>query len=375
PFAYESTPSVSINDSGWYKVAKLDGEDDYSKIKINNSSIGSSQNLILSVDTTNGTENINVVSNFTSGGYDISKARINTENGTKYLEVYIGEANGNNVKVSLDSQNSNWISTPISRVEGDRLGLKEFEFSGVLFGVSDIFAIEETGLKVNGDLISSNINSNMGDSINRWNDIYAKGTIRIGSGVDGEGAIRFNVEKKVLEFSNDGSTWLPLGNLSSQSVLSPEYPGAILYADGSDNYGAMTSDAEQSSGTFRNYYEWVSDKDTPQDYDILVRVTLPDDFVSWKEDAIYLDFMTENSGSLIDNKVDMYLMGGSGVDAQATDGISAMPSTWQRMSIKGIDINDCNDAGSTCTLRISVSSSFDYFVRVGDITLNYNRGL
>jgi len=375
PFAYESTPSVSINDSSWYKVAKLDGEDDYSKIKINNSSIGSSQNLILSVDTTNGTENINVVSNFTSGGYDISKARINTENGTKYLEVYIGEANGNNVKVSLDSQNSNWISTPISRVEGDISGLKEFEFSGVLFGVSDIFAIEETGLKVNGDLISSNINSNMGDSINRWNDIYAKGTIRIGSGVDGEGAIRFNVEKKVLEFSNDGSTWLPLGNLSSQSVLSPEYPGAILYADGSDNYGAMTSDAEQSSGSFRNYYEWVSDKDTPQDYDILVRVTLPDDFVSWKEDAIYLDFMTENSGSLVDNKVDMYLMGGSGVDAQATDGISAMPSTWQRMSIKGIDINDCNDAGSTCTLRISVSSSFDYFVRVGDITLNYNRGL
>jgi len=45
------------------------------------------------------------------------------------------------------------------------------------------------------------------------------------------------------------------------------------------------------------------------------------------------------------------------------------------MSIKGADITQCNSAGGTCTLRISLTSSMEYFTRVGDITLNYNRSL
>jgi hypothetical protein len=236
--------------------------------------------------------------------------------------------------------------------------------------------ITEGSVRVGGNLISSSQTlNNIGDSTNRWNDIYAKGAIRLGTGAGQEGAIRFNVLKQVLEFSNDGKTWVQLGDLGSQIVLSPEYPGAILFADSTDNSGSMTSDALEAAGGFKNYYEWVSDRTTPQDYDILVRVTLPSDFVSWKDDAVLLDFMTENSASLENNKVDMYLIGKNGVDAQVKDGISKLPGGWERVSIKGLDINDCNTAGDTCTLRISVTSSESYFVRVGDITLNYNRGL
>ena len=158
-------------------------------------------------------------------------------------------------------------------------------------------------------------------------------------------------------------------------VISPEYPGAILFADGSDNLGAMTSDAEESTGSFRNYYEWVSNKESLQDYDILVRITLPSDFVGWKENAISLDLMTENSASVNNNKINFTLMGKNGIDAEVKDGISTLPGAWERISISSTDITDCNNAGDTCTLRISMSSTMDYFVRVGDITLNYNRGL
>ena len=370
----EASNTLEISNSGWYRVAELNDQSaEYTRFKINNTSIGSSQSLLFGVNTSDEKDSINIISNFTSGEYGISKVRMNND-GNKYLEVYIDSVNSNTLNIKIDGSNNKWIVTDIRNITQEAVLFTEFEINNILFGVSDVFAVEQTSLKISGDLISSSINSNIGDSINRWNDIYAKGTIRIGNGVDAQGGIRFNTEKKVLEFSNDGQTWLQMGDLSSQTVISPEYPGAILYADGSDNYGSMTSDAEESTGTFRNYYEWVSSNEVSQDYDILVRVTLPDDFVSWKEDAIYLDFMTENSGSLINNKVDMYLMGSSGIDAQSKDGISAMPSTWQRMSIKGLDINDCNQAGSTCTLRISVTSSLDYFVRVGDITLNYNRG-
>ena len=137
----------------------------------------------------------------------------------------------------------------------------------------------------------------------------------------------------------------------------------------------MTSDADDNGGVFRNYYEWVSDKDTPQDYDILVRVTLPSDFIGWKDDAISLDFMTENSVSVDNNSVKFYLIGNSGVDTEVDASISKMPAKWERISINGSDISQCNSAGSTCTLRISLTSSMSYFTRVGDIILNYNRSL
>jgi len=363
-----------ITESGWYRIAELNGPDDYAKVKINNTSFGSSQNLALLVDTVGGNSNVDIASNFTSGDYNFSKARVNTVGNIKYLEIYIGSVNNNNVKVNIENEISNWKSVAITKVGDVVYDTEEYVYSGVLFGVSDVLGVTDSGVNIGGDLIATAGSGNIGDSVNRWNDIYARGVIRIGSS-NGEGAIRFNVEKQVLELSNDGTTWVSLGDLGSQMVISPEYPGAILFADGSDNLGAMTSDAEESTGSFRNYYEWVSNKESLQDYDILVRITLPSDFVGWKENAISLDLMTENSASVNNNKINFTLMGKNGIDAEVKDGISTLPGAWERISISSTDITDCNNAGDTCTLRISMSSTMDYFVRVGDITLNYNRGL
>ena len=85
--------------------------------------------------------------------------------------------------------------------------------------------------------------------------------------------------------------------------------------------------------------------------------------------------MTQNSVSVENNSVDVTLIGSSGVDAQSVDHISTLPGAWERMSLKSLDINDCNAPGDSCTLRISLTSSMEYFTRVGDITLNYNRSL
>ena len=85
--------------------------------------------------------------------------------------------------------------------------------------------------------------------------------------------------------------------------------------------------------------------------------------------------MTENSVSTDNNSVGLSLIGNSGTDVQISGGISKIAGAWERMSIKGVDITQCNSAGGTCTLRISLTSSMEYFTRVGDITLNYNRSL
>ncbi|HNR29006.1 MAG TPA: tail fiber domain-containing protein, partial [Candidatus Dojkabacteria bacterium] len=228
--------SIVITTPGWYRISKLNTNDDHSNIKINNTSIGSSQNIVLSIDSTLNNQNINIVSNLTTGGYDITKARINNENGIKYLEIYIPEVNENKISVKI-TESSNWIATDIVQITEEVNNTQEYALSGILFGISDKLEVKENNVKIAGDLLSLSVNSSIGDSANRWNDIYAKGTIRIGSGTDGEGAIRFNVEKKVLEFSNNGVEWLSVGDLSSQMTISPEYAGAILFADGSDNSG------------------------------------------------------------------------------------------------------------------------------------------
>jgi len=58
-------------------------------------------------------------------------------------------------------------------------------------------------------------------------------------------------------------------------VMSPEYGGAVLVADGTANVGSMTSDSDTDSN---NYYEWSSSEVTLNDYDVRVRFTLPSNF-------------------------------------------------------------------------------------------------
>jgi len=366
------TVGTITGQAGWYRVAKADSDQAFGRIRINNTSLGSSQNSVLEVNRIGNESNVNIISNFISGGNNFSKVRINNVNGVTYLEMYIENTNNNIVKV-VPETSSGWSVVSFTYV-GSNTTTKEYSLNNILLGVSDNFAVTQDGLTTSGTLYTSGMFSDIGNSGNRWNDIYTKGTIRLGSG-SSEGGIRYNVEKKRLEFSNDGINWVEMGDLTSNVVISPEYSGAILYADGSDNHGRMTSDAINTGGVFKNYYEWKSDRETLQDYDILVRITLPSDFVSWKEDAIALDFMTENSASTTNNKVEIALMGDSGIDTETKNGISKMPGAWERISIKAVDITQCKKAGDSCTLRLSMYSKENYYVRVGDISLNYNRGL
>ncbi|MGI6423381.1 MAG: tail fiber domain-containing protein [Candidatus Dojkabacteria bacterium] len=350
-----------VSSPGWYRISQSN-ENSSANVKISNSTVGSLQNINMLIDK----NNINTLSNFTSGNSNITKSRLTTVGNTTYLEIYIENVNNNILTVKVEGQG--WSGTNISKVE-ETFTVKEYALEGVLLGVSDTFSVSKEG-----SLLTSMVNSDIGNSGSRWNDIYTKGTIRLGSG-NSEGGIRYNIEKQRLEFSNDGINWIAMGDLTSNLVISPEYSGAILYADGSDNSGRMTSDALEENGSFTNYYEWKSDRDTLQDYDILVRIVLPDDFVSWNENAISLNFMTENSASVSNNKVEMTLIDSSGTDVEVKDGISKLPGVWERMTIKSVDIDKCQSAGQLCTLKLSLFSKDSYYSRVGDITLNYNRGL
>ncbi|MDD5751544.1 MAG: hypothetical protein PHS73_03425, partial [Candidatus Peribacteraceae bacterium] len=71
-------------------------------------------------------------------------------------------------------------------------------------------------------------------------------------------------------------------------TFEPMYEGSAFEGDGSENVGQLT--VNHSGSTLRNFYQWTSTRETLQDYDILLRVPLPEDVVRWTETGVTLDY-------------------------------------------------------------------------------------
>lgn len=232
-------------------------------------------------------------------------------------------------------------------------------------------------LTLTGDFATGTNNTyDIGTSAARLKDAYYQGTTYIGANGD-SGGIRYNTTDNELEFSNDGSTWIPMADASKTVTLSAEYAGAVLTADGTSNTGAMTSDAESNHlQDNMNFYEWNSSETSLNDYDIRLRFTIPDDFDSWATTAMTFNYLTEATGTT-NNKIDFYVYeeGASSADAFDTDNASATADTWTTATIAGSSLTDCNAVGETCMLIFRMYSANDSYTRVGDIDITYNRKL
>jgi hypothetical protein len=181
----------------------------------------------------------------------------------------------------------------------------------------------------------------------------------------------------MLEFTNDGTHWISLGNTVSKFLLSAEYPGAVLSGDGTANSGSMTSDSEGTASKSMNYYEWNSSEVSANDYDVRLRVTLPSDFAGWgSTGGIKLNYSTESTNAS-NSQVDFYVYEetSASIDGTDEDNVSASAGVWTNTTIAGTDLNECNVAGKTCMIIIRMSSANDNYVRVGDIEINYDRSL
>jgi hypothetical protein len=214
--------------------------------------------------------------------------------------------------------------------------------------------------------------------VNADGDITMSGDIEVQGGsikLGDSGWIRFNDSTNVLEFTNDGSDWIALGPLASSMILSAEYQGAVLSADGSNNTGNMTADSDALNNSM-NYYEWNSSEASLNDYDVRIRFTLPSDFDSWSVGGITFNFATESTSS-VSNQLDFYVYEetSASIDGQSEDQVSSVAGTWTSTTVSGSGLTECVSAGDVCMLIVKMSSSNDNYVRVGDIGIGYNRKL
>lgn len=180
-------------------------------------------------------------------------------------------------------------------------------------------------------------------------------------------------------FFFNGTTWNKLGSsvASTSSILySAEYAGASLSADGSDNLITIT--ANSSGGiSLMNFYE-ASNFETnggTNDYDIYLRINLPNDFNDFQTNALTIAYDGTTDASF---EADVFEQGNA-VALQDNDPVDGSGIGAFNIGIISNDTPLANlEAGDTIIVRIKlkvtdVATQGNSIIRIGDVTLNYNR--
>ena len=151
-------------------------------------------------------------------------------------------------------------------------------------------------------------------------------------------------------------------------VYSAEYAGAVFSADGADNLGTMTAENARTANNYMNYYQWTSTQTSMQDYDVVLRFTLPDNFKSWQTNAIQVDYVVSDAA---DANITAEIYSESGTLLATL--LSQTATTWTLVNI-AMDTDlatTLTTPGETAVIILKLAASNNATVRIGDVTLNY----
>jgi excisionase family DNA binding protein len=209
--------------------------------------------------------------------------------------------------------------------------------------------------------------------------IKNSGTVIIGNNTNG---IQFDPTATATCSNGSFGIFCGTARPTKQIVLSPEFAGAALTASDSATVGHdgfMTSDASpsaQDSQAFRTYYQWTSTQTSLNNYTVVVRVTLPEDFSGWATsgNAMSIDMNT----SLItsdENALNVYIYNHNYSDATPVlydqNERSASPKTWKTIGYTSSQLSNWDTEGQTATIYLKMYAKDENYVQVGDIVLNY----
>jgi hypothetical protein len=156
-------------------------------------------------------------------------------------------------------------------------------------------------------------------------------------------------------------------------VLTPEYAGAVLTGDGTNNSGTMSTDNDTTTSPYRNFYNWTVNGGTVNDYDIWVRVPLPSDFDEFtSSDALTIAAWSDVLGSTTMEIIQVYDNSGAGRCTLAVNIESGSASTWtDKTSDQTCTDTGVASANDIWTVRIRVGSSNADNARVGRFYIEY----
>jgi len=154
--------------------------------------------------------------------------------------------------------------------------------------------------------------------------------------------------------------------------LVPEYAGSAYYADGSDNVGTLSSDYDSTN--YHNYYRWTTSSDN-QDYDIVVRWLVPEDFNGFDTDYDFKIFnrVSDTSGN---TAVDISMRDTANAAVSFEDA-TLQNASWTEttLSYSGTPTFSASTSSNRywITFQIKLTADNGDTADVGEITFRYNR--
>lgn len=195
------------------------------------------------------------------------------------------------------------------------------------------------------------------------------GTVRIGTSTNG------------VDISGSGVALSGTARPTRTITLVPEYPGAVLTADGGSNTGTMTSDfcshsallnvnstACGTTGDEHNYYAWTTTQGTVQDYDIYIRYRMPADYDTGSMANMRIWGWGTTSANEI---VSLALYKGSGTACSTITNAITGNTTWNE-GTSASPLGACSiAAGDFVTFKVRVAAGTNNVARAGEIRFEY----
>ncbi|MDD4351923.1 MAG: hypothetical protein PHU71_02990 [Candidatus Gracilibacteria bacterium] len=213
--------------------------------------------------------------------------------------------------------------------------------------------------------------------VNSDGDVASEDTvIRFGDGA--EKTLTWDYSESIFNFSDPVSIagspiiteasldWDDLPARAKSLSFAVEYPDAGFKPDGSNNIGVLS--VEEDTLNKRLYYKWYVTESTSNDYDIVLRVQVPQDFSAWSATAMNLAYQT-SSASLANNDADVTVYDTAGSEVTLTGGSDLYSASWASANIVFTD--GTFTAGSYFTIVIKGSAKDSNSVHLSDLTLNY----
>ncbi len=173
------------------------------------------------------------------------------------------------------------------------------------------------------------------------------------------GTVTSVLDRRVLQSDDRQSTIL--------RVLHPGYEGASVQGDGSDNVGQLGIDLDNIS--LKNYYFWTSSKATLNDYDVIVRLTLPLAFNHWR-DSLHFHYRS-TSANAADNKLDIQVYDTNGNPVTLSGSTTNLVSTsWASTHVEFLG-SPTWTPGQDILVRMRMSARNGYQMHLGDLQLDY----
>jgi hypothetical protein len=197
------------------------------------------------------------------------------------------------------------------------------------------------------------------------------------------GAMYYN--SSTNKFMCYGTAWAECGagaggsSSTRRVTLIPEYEGAILQGDGTNNNGTLYSGyvggLTLAQGYKHNYYEWYTSQATTQDYDVIVNRQLPSDFNSSSEFSAGSWKVWTYSDNLTNTSAIMTISDADGTICANAVNIEGGATGWAQITLTDFDTNaNCDFVANdiiTITIKLSNVTPSTNKVRIGEIQYEY----